>query len=100
LPLPAQPVVPPALRGTRKSGPEPPAAPGGELVWVVLALDPQQEKVLLQGGGGVVNRAVVHLLYEDGTVISHFDDLQDAQLVAAALCEVTPGRHPGPEPEI
>ena len=45
------PVVPPALRGTGGPPPPGPGGAGAERVWVVLALDPGQEQVLLRGGG-------------------------------------------------
>lgn len=98
--LPARPVIPPAFRGTRDRPPAGLGKAASKLVWVVLALDPQQEKELLRGGGGIINRAIVHLLYEDGTVISHFEDPKDAHKLAAVMCEAVPERHDGPAPEI
>lgn len=97
--VPSLPVVPPALRGT--GGGHQPPGPGtalrGRSVWVVIALDPGQEEELSRGSGGILNRAVVHLLYEDGTVISDFEDYEDAVLVSTALCSADPGHYPGPE---
>lgn len=74
--LPGWPVIPPALRGAADYRPPGLDAQPAEVVWVVLALDPQQQEVLRRGeaGTGIINRAVVHLLYQDGTVISHFGD--------------------------
>lgn len=97
LPVMPPPGVPPAL--LRPAGRHQPVA--GEPVWVVLAPPPDQEENFRAGGidAGVLNRAVVRLLYDDGTVLSDFADRGDALFAARSMCGAARRlRNPGREP--
>jgi hypothetical protein len=82
-------VIPPAFRGSARRLPERDLESGQD-VYVVLACDEDQERIvdersLLQGE--IVNRAVVHVIYEDGSIVSHFPTQARAERLARWMCD-------------
>lgn len=82
-------VIPPAFRSAGGSAIDRAELPDAEDVYVIFALDAQQEAAFTTGAftaGGIVNRAVVTVTYDDGRVVADYPAQEDAAAVAAWLC--------------
>jgi hypothetical protein len=93
-------LIPPAFRGSKLRLPER-VMDASLHVYVMVAIDDDQERYLTGGDsrigvwmplgdrmqdGDIINRAVVHLVFADGTEVSHFDTAEQASAVGKWVC--------------
>lgn len=82
-------VIPPAFRNAGGKAIDCAELPDAEDVFVIFALDAQQASVLETGTftvGGIVNRAIVEVMYDDGRTVTDYPTQADAAAVAEWLC--------------